>query len=413
MAVAIYGGTFDPFHKAHRRLVKAALKTGLPDKFYVIPAGTPPHKGRRGVSFSSYRYSMTKLALSKPKYEKVLVSDYEIKQEGPSYTISTVRYFKQHILPPGEIIFLVIGSDSLLELESWREYEALFKECSFLVARRPGEAESTLEAKKKFFEERYGADIRFFPMKPSELSSSAIRQTLRAQPAEKVKGLPAEVRAFIAENKLYVDDPLEVLTEEQILTLRRFERKLMTLISPFRLVHSLNVMYEAVRLARRFGVDPWQAATAGLLHDMAKEQDYRRFPELLARIEPSFLNNKPILHGPVGAFLVKEQFGIDDPAVCDAIYHHSSLSPIPAPLEKVIYLADKIEPGRNFGDLEPIRQMAREDLDKAILLTIEGSSAGIMARGGRIHKDTLAAKNYLLKKVAEEEKAGHTDKTAD
>lgn len=404
MGTAIYGGTFDPFHKAHRRLIKAVLKTGIIDRLYVMPAGAPPHKGRREVSFSAYRYQMTKLALDKPKYRSVKVSDYEIKQQGPSYTIATVRYFREHVLEPGETLYLVIGSDSLMELETWREYEELLKSVTFLVARRPGtDSDDALLARKDDLEERFGAKIHFFHMKPSDTSSTAIREAIAAGDTE-LKQVPLAVRQFIRRNKLYQDDPLDIFSEEQILELRAYERRLMHMMSSYRLVHSLNVMYEAVRLARRFSVDPWKAAVAGLLHDMAKEKDYRRYPELLAKMDPSFLNNKPIIHGPVGSYLVKEQFGIDDPAIRDAIYHHSSLSPVPAPLEKVVYLADKIEPGRDFADLEPIRRMAEIDLDRAILLTIEGSSAGIMARGGKIHKDTLAARNYLQRRVQEREK---------
>lgn len=404
MGTAIYGGTFDPFHKAHRRVIKAVLKTGIVDRLYVIPAGTPPHKGRREVSFSSYRYKMTELAMSRERYAAVTVSDYEMRAEGPSYTIETVRHFKDHILPYGEKLYLVIGSDSLLELPTWHEYKTLMKEVTFLVARRPGSDEDAelLRAKKEFTK-RYGARIRFFPMKPSDISSTAIRKKIAAG-EEDCRDVPLEVRNFIKRNKLYADDPLDCFDEEQILLLRAYEKQLMRLISYDRLVHSLNVMYEAVRIARRFGVDPWKAAVVGLLHDMAKEQNHRRYPAILAKIEASFLQNKPILHGPVGAFLIKEQFGIEDPAISDAIYHHSSLSPIPAPLEKVLYLADKIEPGRDYADLAPIRAMAQVDLDRAVIMTIDGSAAGILSGGGHVHKDTLAAKSYLLKKIEEREK---------
>lgn len=406
MTTAIFGGTFDPFHKAHRRMIKAALKTGLLDTIYVIPAGAPPHKGRRDVSFSTYRYMMTKEALSKPKYERVIVSDYEIKKETTSFTISTVRYFKENILPPAEPLYLIIGSDSLLEFETWRDYPALLKEVQLLVAVRPGSAdEEVLAAKKKRFEALYGARIRFYPMKKSGISSTAVREQL-ARGEEIPKSLPLEVRNFIDANYLYRDDPLSVLTEEQILELRQLERRLMSMLSPHRLVHSLNVMYEAVRLANRFGADPWKAARAGLLHDMVKEMDYKLYPEALKKIDPSFMENKAILHGPLGAMLLNEIFGIDDPAIRNAIYHHSSLSPIPAPLEKIIFLADKIEPARDYGDLEPIRQMARKDLDRAVVMTIDGSISGIRARGGDVHKDTLSARSYLLNKIQERDRPG-------
>ncbi len=402
MSTALYGGTFDPFHKAHRRMVKAALKSGIPDQIYVMPAGTPPHKGRRDISFSAYRYMMAKKVFAKEKYKAVKVSDYEIKESGPSYTISTVRYLRAHVLPPGELLYLIIGSDSLMEIETWHEYPALLKSCPLLVAERPGEEDrKVLEAQKKRLEKYYGACITFYPMKPSTLSSSTIREELLA--GKDVKGLPKDVRAFIDKNYLYRDQPLSVLSEEQILLLRDYERKLMRLMSYGRLIHSLNVMYEAVRLAVRFGADPWAAAQAGILHDMAKEQNYHKRPDVLSRIDPSYLENKPILHGPVAAFMVREIFDIKDPAVRGAIYHHSSLSRIPAPLEKIVYLADKIEPARDYADLAPIREMAQKDLDKAVVMTIDGSAAGIEAGGGKVHKDTVAARRYLAEKIKQKE----------
>ncbi|NCC82767.1 MAG: nicotinate (nicotinamide) nucleotide adenylyltransferase [Clostridia bacterium] len=398
MKAAIYGGTFDPFHKVHRRVVKSVLKSGYVDKLYVIPAGTPPHKGKRSISFSAYRYRMAELALA--KFSQVELSDYEIKEPGTSYTIKTVRYFQENLLDEEDELYLVMGSDSLMEIENWKEFLSLLRQCTLLVAARPGETEAELAAQKHRLEKLYQAKILFFEMKESDVSSTAVRKGILEGKLDEQE-VPQLVKEFIRQNGLYAEDPLENFSEEQILTLRDFERQLLALMSVNRLVHSLNVMYEAVRIARRFGIDPWKAAVAGLLHDAAKEQDYHEFPEVLSRLDEAMLNNKPIIHGPIGAALVMEQFGITDPAIIDAIYHHSSLTPVPSPLEKVVYLADKIEPGRIFADLKPIREMALKDLDRAVLMTIDGSWASIRAHGGKMHRDTLAARVFLQRQIEE------------
>ncbi len=397
MGIAIYGGTFDPFHKAHRRIVKQVLKTGVIDKLYVIPAGTPPHKGRRDVSFSTYRYKMAQLALA--GYPAVEVSDFEIRQEGRSYTIETVRHFRNQVAHVDEEIFLVLGSDSFMQIETWREFSKLLRETTLLVARRPGETDLELAGQKTRLEKLYGARVQFFPMEPYDVSSTAIRRDIAQGKLDSVP-VPKPVREFIKTNRLYEQDLLYDFSDEQIQTLRTYERKLMGLMSTNRLVHSLNVMFEAVRIARRFpGIDVWKAAVAGLLHDSAKELDYHNFPDVLQRLDEATLANKPIIHGPVGASFVIDYFGVNDPAIRDAIFHHSSLSPVPSPLEKCIYLADKIEPARPFSDLPAIRKMAEVDLDKAVLMTIDASIASIKSHGGNVHQDTLAARAYLSKKI--------------
>ncbi len=399
MGIAIYGGTFDPFHKAHRRIVKRVLKAGIIDKLYVIPAGTPPHKGNRQVSFSTYRYRMAELALA--GFSDVVVSDFEIRHVGRSFTIDTVRYFRDQVAHVDEEIYLVMGSDSLMQIETWREYRALLAEVTLLVARRPGETDLELQAQVSRLEKLYGARVHFFAMEPYELSSTEIREAIAAGKVDSVP-VPRDVRSFIQTNRLYEADLLSGFSDEQIGILRSYERKLMNLVSVNRLVHSLNVMYEAIRIAERFPeIDVWKAAVAGILHDAAKELDYRKFPEVLARLDEETLANKPIIHGPVAASFVIDHFGVNDPAIRDAIYHHSSLSAVPSPLEKCIYLADKIEPARPFADLPAIRKMAKEDLDKAVVMTIDASIAGIKARGGNVHQDTLAARNYLKRKIAQ------------
>lgn len=395
MAVAVFGGTFDPFHKAHKNIVKTLVNQNLFSEIYVIPTGLVAHKVSDKISFSTYRLEMTRLALA--KYPQVKILDWEMQQDCISYTVDTLAYLREQILDDRTPIYLVMGSDSLLQIESWHKPLVLMNEATLYVAKRPGQGpELSLDKHKTHLEERYGARVEFFDLKPMPISSTMIREQIKAGMTDEI-AVPGKVKDFIVRNHLYRDTPLENFSHEQIQTLRSYERQLMRLMGTMRLIHSLNVMYEAVRLAKRFGVDPWKAALAGLLHDVAKEQDYHEYPEVLERLDKDTLANISIIHGPVGASFIQTMFGIKDPAIRDAIYYHSTLSPVPTQLEKVIYLADKIEPARDYQDLGPIREAALYDLDKAVLLTIEGTSRSLRSNRKNIHPDTLKARDYILK----------------
>ncbi len=393
MAIAIYGGTFDPFHLAHKNIVKSLLKSQKFSAVYVIPAGISPHKGDVEIQFSTYRYMMARLALA--KYDDVIVSDYEIKKESISYSIDTIRYFYESVLEEDEEIYFVLGSDSLMQIETWYKPAEIMSEVILYVALRPGGERSVeLERQQKHLENKYRARIQYFENKPMPISSTVIRNKIKAGDLESIE-VPKKVKAFIMTHFLYQDSPIEIFSSEQINQLRKYERQLMHFMTPERLTHSLNVMYEAVRLARRFGVSPWSAAVAGILHDVAKEQDYKKFPSVLERLDEETLANKSIVHGPVGASFVRAYFHVEEPAILDAIYYHSTLSPVPTDLEKIVFLADKTEPGRDFTDLAEIRQMAQLDLNRAVLMTIDATAIVLKRNRKNLHSDTIKAKQYI------------------
>ena len=165
--------------------------------------------------------------------------------------------------------------------------------------------------------------------------------------------------------------------------------------------HSLGVAETAVALARRFGVDEKQARIAGLLHDCARE-----FPNenLIAEAEKRLIMVETIerqmpllLHAYVGARLVREKYGVDDAAVEQAIWRHTVGGAQMTKLDKIIWFADMIEPGRNSPGVEELRALARTaGLDEMLLAGLTQSIIFVAQRGGLIHPATVLARNEIL-----------------
>jgi len=173
-------------------------------------------------------------------------------------------------------------------------------------------------------------------------------------------------------------------------------------LSPKRLRHSIGVSQTAESLAVCFDCDKEKAKLAGLVHDLAREVPVN---ELLPRAQAFGIvvcdieRAEPILlHAPLAAKMAQAEFGIDDAEIMQAIILHTTGGLNMTLLDKIIYLADVIEPSRDFKGVDKIRKMARTDLDKALLLALDQSICHIVKRGGLIHPDTIVARNEILRK---------------
>jgi len=181
-------------------------------------------------------------------------------------------------------------------------------------------------------------------------------------------------------------------------------------LSPKRLRHSINVSQMAESLAVRFGCNKEKARLAGLLHDMAREVPLN---ELLPRTQAFGIvvcdieKAEPVLlHAPLSAKMAQAEFGLDDAEIIQAIILHTTGGPKMTLLDKIIYLADVIEPGRNFRGVNKIRLVARANLDMALLLALDQSICYIVKEGGLIHPATIAARNEILRKSSTYSRGG-------
>jgi len=145
MNIGLFGGTFDPVHKGHLALARAALERCMLHRICFVPANVPPHKQKQPLTPFVHRFAMLALATADEKafVPSMLEAPDETtpirkeRQEKPNYSIDTVRRMKQSF-KTSDKLFLLIGMDAFADISKWHQAEALFRECEFIVAGRPG-----------------------------------------------------------------------------------------------------------------------------------------------------------------------------------------------------------------------------------------------------------------------------------
>lgn len=187
MKIGILGGTFNPIHIGHLILAEEAREKLKLDKVIFVPAYLPPHKDKSEIAPAKYRYKMIKLAIKKNRYFSV--SDMEIKRDGRSYTIDTIREFKK-IYGQDELYF-IIGSDLLKYLDEWKDLDEIIKMVRFIVATRPG-----------YPLEKIPSHISTIPIRAMDVSGFEIRKAIKEGKSFRYL-VPEAVFKYINRNKLY------------------------------------------------------------------------------------------------------------------------------------------------------------------------------------------------------------------
>lgn len=194
-AIGIIGGTFDPIHIGHMTTAECALNQLGLEKVIFVPSAQPPHKLDRVISPVEKRYEMTLLAtVDNPGF---LVSDVEMKRPGSSYTIDTIKHFKESY--PDYDIYFITGSDTIVEIHTWKSPEKLMGMTNFLTAKRPGYNYDDLESS---FYEKYNDRIKFLDMPSIGISATEIRERVKADKTIKYQVHPS-VEAYIKKYNLY------------------------------------------------------------------------------------------------------------------------------------------------------------------------------------------------------------------
>lgn len=396
MRIGIYGGTFNPPHNGHITAAQAAMEALKLDKLLLIPDNVPPHKALpAGSPDSRQRLEMTVLATA-ALGKKAEASDIELHRSGKSYTGDTLR--EVHEKYPEDELFLLMGSDMFLSLHSWHEPEVICDLAQIVpFSRVSGGEEAAFAAQKLRLEQQYGARVSVV-VNPHviELSSTEVREALAAGKGEEL--LPRPVYGYIQREHLYgTHADLKHLTVDELRPIA------LSYLKPKRMPHVLGTEEEAARLARMFGADETEARIAALLHDCTKKLGMAEQLALCEQygIELDELEQRALklLHAPTGAAIARHVFDVSD-AVYDAIRWHTTGRAGMTLLEKILYLADYIEPSREFAD-EPdvvkLRQTVYEDLDKGLLMGLEMTVQEMEEMGNPVHHHTLDARDDLRK----------------
>ena len=386
--IGIYGGAFNPPHTGHIRAAEYAVQALHLDRLLLIPSATSPHKPLpAGSAMPEQRLEMTKLWAG----EKMEVCDIELSRGGTSYTYETVEQLKKQY--PNEELILFMGTDMFLSFHTWKEPQRILACVSLAVFYRGDKGEQAAIAQKKQEYEAAGHRVYLVENPVTEISSTQLRRMLVFRCAKPF--MDEKVLAHIEENGLY-----GTAKDYKHLPMEELEQVVIDLLNPNRVKHVLGCRDTAAELARVWGADETDAARAGLLHDITKALDgplqltlCREYGKVLDEFSE---NNPKTLHALTGSLVAERIFG-ENEAVVKAIESHTTGKPAMNTLEKIIYVADYMEPNRDFPGVEELRRLAYTDLDGALKLGLEMTLAMLKQQKRQISPASSQALAYLTK----------------
>ena len=353
------------------------------DRLLIVPASLPPHKALPpGTPDAAHRMEMARLLATDAGG---VMDPIEMEMEGPSYTYRTAEALRNR-WPEAEL-WLLIGSDMLFSFHRWKEPGRILSACKLAAMGREDLKDGAMGKAAEFLMEAYGQTVRLIDAPPVVVSSTEVRQKLRM--GRGGEDLPASVFRYIRAQKLYDFD-------ERLYSLRKaVEGRL----KASRYAHTLGCEEEAASLARRWGEDEKKAREAAILHDITKGLDRDEQLKLCEKFgimtHSVAMTPTPVLHALTGAEVAAREFDAPD-GVKDAIRWHTTGRADMSGLEKIVFLADMIEPGRrDFPGLADIRQAAYEDLDRALILAISRSIEYVNGQGGALAPDSERALRFL------------------
>jgi nicotinate-nucleotide adenylyltransferase len=397
LRLGIYGGAFNPPHIGHTSSARAAVAALRLDRLLVVPSGAPPHKSLPpGSPFGAARLELARLAFG--GIPGVEVSDIELARADVSYTADTVAALRV----PGAECVLIVGTDMFLTVEQWKDSEKLLKSVSLAVAARRDNAHSpaaahviaarcdnalpsaTAHAARLF--ERFGVSTEFISNPVIDISSSELRALLPRRGGARY--IDDSVYSYIIKNRLY-----GARADFGWLRARAH-----AMLKETRIPHVEGCEAEAVRLAERWGADADDAREAGILHDVTKRLNGEEQRALCEKyklpLDELEQQSEKLLHAKTGAASAFDEFGVTE-AVRSAILWHTTGRADMSLLEKIIYMADYIEPTRDFDGVDELRRLAYEDLDSALIKGLEMSVSDMRGRDVVPHPVTLSALDYL------------------
>ena len=386
--IGIYGGSFNPPHIGHIQAAKQAVEVLNLDKLLVIPAGIAPHKDMPDNT-PTPRHRLDMLRLTLADCPEIEVSDLEVNREGPSYTWETIQHLRE--MYPDACLILFMGTDMFLSIHTWKNPEFILENVTLGVFYRGDKGENrAIEAKKAELEAQ-GAKVELVQNVVIPISSTQMRRLLAFRCAGAF--LPEGVLDYIREHRLY-----DTRADWKNLPMDKLEQVVISLLKPNRVAHVLGCRDTAVELAKHWGADVTDAARAGILHDITKAIDgplQLTLCEAYGKILSDFSRRYPkTLHALTGSLVAKRIFG-ENETVVSAIEHHTTGKADMNLLEKIIYVADYMEPNRDFPGVEKLRELAFTDMDAALKLGLEMTLEHLKRQGAEVSPQSRDALAWL------------------
>lgn len=386
--IGIYGGTFNPPHIGHIEAAKRAAEAFELSELMLVPSRIAPHKELpSGSATPEQRLQMLQIAAK--NIPGVTVSDIELRRNGVSYTWQTLEQLKTEN-PDAELV-LCMGTDMFLTVDQWVQGEKILQLAEIGVFCRGDRGESKAIAIQRERLTAMGARVSLAENPPITVSSTDLRRMLAFQCADSLL-LPG-VGDFIRENGLY-----DSCADFRNLPMEKLEKVVVRLLNPNRVAHVLGCRDTAADMAKKWGVDVTDAARAGLLHDITKalsgEHQLTLCREYGTMLDEFSMKYPKTLHALTGSLVAERIFG-ENKAVVSAIESHTTGKPNMNTLEKILYVADYMEPNRNFPGVEKLRELAYSDLDGALILGLEMTLDHLNEQGSALSPMSDQALRYM------------------
>ena len=389
--IGIYGGSFNPPHFGHVLAAKEFQKKLNLDRLLLIPAAIPPHKELpMGSADADTRAELTRLAFA--EFDWAQVDDMELRRQGASYTVDTLRALRANY--PDDELFLCMGTDMFKSFSSWKDPDQICALANVAMAHRETADEKELKAISEQFVRDYGHAPFLIGNDFIDISSTHVRRLLILGGSEEF------VSAAVLE-KIHADGLYGVAENRKGLSFPKLKEESLRLHKAKRVPHVIGCSETAKELALIHGADPVDAERAGILHDITKAltgADQLRLCERYGIIISDFeKSHTKLLHAVTGAAVAEHVFG-ENEAVCRAIRWHTSGRAEMTVLEKIIYIADYMEPNRDFPGVETLRELAHTDLDAAMLMGLQMTAEHLRNQGAEMGRHSIEAIEFLTQK---------------
>lgn len=368
--IGILGGSFDPVHYGHLILAEQIKTEAKLDKIVFVPAYVSPFKIWNKPADSAHRLRMLELAIG--GHEGFEISTIELEKEESSYTYDTLCALREQYGNEAELHF-IIGTDAFMHIEEWNCSQQLLTEFSFLIGLRRGYDEDKLRAILDELATRYPLKALYIQIPELEIAANDLRDRMAAGKSVRFL-LPDAVIDYIQDHGLYQN------------TARRLREFVRDRVDAERFAHTERVVQKAIELAHRFGADVEKAEIAAWFHDAYREA---------GNLE----------HGPLAAQKLEELMGIVDEEILNAVRYHTTGRAGMSLLEKVVYLADAIECGREYPGVDEFRELSCRDIDECLSRVMDHTKGYVQEQGGVLHPNTLDALKELKQHQNEGEHA--------
>ena len=358
MSIAVFGGSFNPLHIGHIKLIEKVRKEFGFDNIVLLPSNNPPHKiGKGDIPFEIKIEMLNELV-----GRDISLCTIEGESNKVHYTADTIVELKKIY---GDFTF-IMGGDSMLNFHTWKNPDFIARSVPIIVGAR-----GNLDIKKEV--DKYnnsGGKITVVDF-DCDVSSQRIRALYELKMGADGLVTP-KTDQIIKKYNLY--HYYENLVEE-------VKKRL----NPDRFRHTCSVVLTALKLNEQAGLPFEKVFLSSLLHDVAKNEKTARYPV------PEGTENTEVMHAFLGAEIAEREFKINDKEILDAIRFHTTARENMTVLDKLVYLADMIEENRKFEGVENLRKISFSDYDKGFKKAIERSYEYLLGKGKDIYYLTKSA----------------------